>query len=82
MNSLVALLALAVDPTPAPEDVKAGWLAFGIFIALALAVVVIGVSLTKHLRRAQANADSGAFGEPTANQEPKDESSDESRDQA
>jgi hypothetical protein len=59
---LLPFLALgAADPTPAPEDVKAGWVAFGVFIALGVAVVLLGMSLTKHLRRARDNADAGVF---------------------
>jgi hypothetical protein len=52
----------AADPVPAPDDVKAGWVAFGVFIALAIAVALLGFSLTRHLRKAQRNADRGVFG--------------------
>ncbi len=46
------------DPVPQPEDVKAGWTAFGLFGLGVLAVALLGVSLTRHLRRAaQAEAD-------------------------
>jgi hypothetical protein len=44
-----------VDRVPADKDVTAGWLAFAVFIALGLAVVFLGFSLTKHLRRAEEN---------------------------
>ncbi len=57
----VSLLAPLKDKVPAPEDVKAGWLALGIFVALAIAVALLGVSLTRHLRKAQDNSDAGAF---------------------
>jgi hypothetical protein len=57
----VSLLVPAVDKVPAPEDVKAGWLALGVFVALAVAVALLGVSLTRHLRKARDNADRGAF---------------------
>ena len=40
-----------VDETPEPEDVKAGWGAFAIFLLLIGAVVVLGFSLTKQLQR-------------------------------
>jgi hypothetical protein len=61
------LLRAAVEKGPEPEDVKAGWAAFGIFLALGLAVVFLGFSLVKQLRKAQANKDAGAFGdEPVA----------------
>ena len=64
MNPLIFLMPLltrGADPVPAPEDVKAGWVAFGVFIALGIAVVLLGISLTRHLRRARDNADRGAF---------------------
>ena len=57
----VSLLAPLQDEVPAPEDVKAGWLALGVFVALAVAVALLGVSLTRHLRKARDNADHGAF---------------------
>ena len=56
-------LVLAADPTPADKDVKAGWGAFWIFIGLAVAVALLGWGLVTQLKRAQANADAGAFGD-------------------
>ena len=47
---------------PKPEDVKAGWGAFALFLLLIAAVVLLGFSLTKHLRKAQAAEDAGVFG--------------------
>jgi hypothetical protein len=64
MNPLIFLAPLLVggaDPVPADDDVKAGWVAFGVFIALAVAVVLLGISLTRHLRKARDNAEHGAF---------------------
>ena len=66
MNSFVILLhslVVAADPAPAANDVKAGWGAFGIFLGLAVAVAVLGWSLTKHLKKAKLNAEAGMFGE-------------------
>ena len=66
MNTLLITLAGLVplaDPTPAADDVKAGWGAFAIFIALAIAVAFLGWSLTKHLKKAKSNAEAGAFGD-------------------
>lgn len=65
MNSLLLLASLVVvaaDEAPAPEDVKAGWVAFGVFLALAVAVAFLGWSLSRHLRKARDNADRGVFG--------------------
>ncbi len=57
MNAVwTVLLPLAQEP-PDPADVKAGWVAFGLFLLLGVALVVLGFSLVKHLRRARANFD-------------------------
>ena len=58
---LAQLVTAAADQTPKDEDVKAGWTAFVLFLLLALAVVVLGFSLTKQLRKAQAAKDAGVF---------------------
>ncbi len=49
--SLIVLAVVAVVEGPAPEDVKAGWLGLGVFVALAAAVAFLGFSLRKHLRK-------------------------------
>ena len=55
------------DTTPEDEDVKAGWTAFVVFLLLIAAVVVLGFSLVKQLRKAQAAKDAGVYGdEPEA----------------
>jgi len=64
MNTLILFAPFLVggaDPVPADNDVKAGWVAFWIFIGLAVAVVLLGFSLAKHLRRARDNAELGVF---------------------
>ncbi len=57
----VPALVSAADKAPAPEDVKAGWVAFAVFIGLGLAVAFLGFSLNRHLRKASHNAEQGAF---------------------
>ena len=57
------LVVAAGDKSPEPEDVKAGWTAFVIFLLLAAAVVVLGFSLVKQLRKAQAAKDAGVYGD-------------------
>jgi hypothetical protein len=57
----VPLVMAGADKVPAPEDVKAGWGAFALFIALAMAVAFLGFSLSRHLRKAKENAELGAF---------------------
>jgi len=70
MNILATLLPLAdlllplAGQVPAPEDVKAGWVAFGIFLAMAAAVVFLGFSLRKHLKRVDFEETDGSPGEP------------------
>ena len=54
-------LIVWADKVPNPNDVTAGWVAFAVFIGLAIAVAFLGFSLTKHLRRANANAEKGVF---------------------
>lgn len=61
MNLMVLLMAL--DPVPKDDDVKAGWVAFGIFIAMAVAVALLGWSLVRHLRKTGNNANAGVFDE-------------------
>ena len=58
---LSPLLVGWADKVPAPNDVKAGWVAFAVFLALAVAVALLGFSLTKHLRKARDNAEKGVF---------------------
>ncbi|MFL6156879.1 MAG: hypothetical protein ACJ72D_12340 [Marmoricola sp.] len=63
LHSLVVL----VDKTPAGKDVKAGWGAFGIFLAMAFAVALLGWSLTRHLKKTKMNAEAGVFGDDPEN---------------
>jgi hypothetical protein len=59
--SLVTSLALLAGGAPEPEDVKAGWTAFAIFLLLAVAVAFLGRSLFKQLRKAQAAEEAGVY---------------------
>jgi hypothetical protein len=63
VNTLtVTLVTLLADPNPKPDDVKAGWTAFVVFLLLIAAVVLLGFSLVKQLRKAQAAKDAGVYG--------------------
>jgi hypothetical protein len=62
MTAFLVQLVLLVDETPEPEDVKAGWGALLLFLLLIGAVVFLGFSLTKQLRKAQAAEDAGVYG--------------------
>lgn len=55
----------AVQEGPAPEDVKAGWVALIIFLLLAVAVALLGFSLFKHLRISRESRDLGLYGDST-----------------
>ncbi|GAA1164626.1 hypothetical protein [Nocardioides aquiterrae] len=61
-----------VDDVPKDEDVKAGWLAFAIFIGLILAVAFLGFSLVKQLRKAEAAEEAGLY-DPSDRKKPGDQ---------
>jgi hypothetical protein len=50
MNSLAFVLPL-VDKAPDPADVKPGWLAFVIFLAMFAAVILLWLSMRRHLKK-------------------------------
>ena len=60
-NLVATQIISLVDESPKPEDVKAGWTAFAIFLMLAAAVAFLGFSLVKQLRKAQAAQDAGVY---------------------
>jgi hypothetical protein len=66
MNAVYAvalpLLTLAAKG-PEAKDVKAGWLAFGIFLLLVAATAALCFNFVKQLRKAQAAKDAGAYGD-------------------
>ncbi len=51
MNTLLTVLVPLVQKGPDPADVKPGWLGFGVFLALAAAVVLLWFSMRKQLRK-------------------------------
>ena len=51
LTSLWTVLVPLTQQTPDPEDVKPGWLGFGVFLLLAAAVVFLAFSFRKQLRR-------------------------------
>ena len=60
---LTTWLLRLTEQTPEPEEVKAGWTALVVFLLLGAAVVVLGFSLTKQLRRAEAAKRAGVYGD-------------------
>lgn len=51
LHSVSDLVLLAVQKGPDPEDVKAGWLGFGVWLALVAAVVLLCFSFVKQLKK-------------------------------
>ena len=64
-NSVWAVLLPLVDQAPNPEDVKPGWLGFTVFMLLAAAMVFLGLSLRKHLRRVDFEEDGSNAADPS-----------------
>lgn len=59
---------------PEPEDVKAGWTAFIIFLLLFAAVVVLGFSLSKQFKKIERNRRAGVLPSTKNPVDPFDES--------
>lgn len=59
---VLPFLLSVVDKAPEDDDVVAGWGAFALFIGLVLAVVFLGFSLSKQLRKAAAAKAAGVYG--------------------
>ena len=59
---VLPFILAVVDQAPEDEDVKAGWTAFALFLLLLAAVVFLGFSLTKQLRKADAARKAGVYG--------------------
>lgn len=59
---LLTMVVSFADEVPEEDDVKAGWLAFAIFIGLIVAVAFLGFSLVKQLRKAQRAKEAGVYG--------------------
>ena len=54
MNTLWVTVVLALPlgvKAPDPADVKPGWLGFGLFLALAVATVLLWLSMRKQLKK-------------------------------
>lgn len=66
MNTLLTALAgLAplADKVPSEDEIGTGWIYLVVFVLLVAAVTFLGFSLSKHLRKARANAEHGVFGD-------------------
>jgi hypothetical protein len=69
LHLLIVPLSVFMDETPDPTEVKAGPLGFAVWIFMIIAVVIIGFSLVKQLRKAQAAKDAGVFGDEPVNRD-------------
>ena len=56
------LLTTLATQAPEADDVTAGWIAAVVLVSLLLAVVFLGFSLVKQLKKAQAAEDAGVYG--------------------
>lgn len=59
--TLVSLALWVADQAPEDEDVVAGWTAFAVFGLLIAAVVFLGFSLTKQLKKADQAEEAGLY---------------------
>lgn len=70
MDALVVTLLASsstlwqLDPTPEPDDVVAGWGAFGLFGLGILVIALLGWSLVRQLRKVDAAEEAGLY-DPT-----------------
>jgi len=59
--TLVSLALWVAEQAPEDEDVVAGWTAFAVFGLLIAAVVFLGFSLTKQLKKADQAEEAGLY---------------------
>ena len=59
----IVLQILATDPVPSDNDVKAGWVAFAVFLLLIVAVAFLCRSFVKQLRKVEKANDAGVYDE-------------------
>ena len=64
MTPFLLTTLIAADDTPSDNSVVAGPIGFVVFIALLVAVALLGWSLTKHLKKVHRAADEGVYGDP------------------
>jgi hypothetical protein len=69
---LVTVLLLLAESEPEAKDVKAGWLAFGVFLALVAATTLLCFSFVKQLRKAKAAKEAGVYGDEPVQETPAD----------
>ncbi len=68
-----AVRILADDPTPKGEDVKAGWIGFGVFLTLVLVTALICIAFYRSMKRVNSADKEGVYG--TSSETPAEEES-------
>jgi len=58
--------AVASDPVPSDNDVKAGWVALAVVLLLAVAVFFLLRSFTKQLKKVDAAEEAGVYADKPA----------------
>lgn len=56
------VVILAADPTPQDNEVKAGWVGFGVFIGLCVAVALLCWAFYRQMKRVKRASEDGVFG--------------------
>jgi len=61
LSELASQVVSLSDPVPEDHEVKAGWFALGLFIAMILAVALLSKSLVTRLRNAEKAEQAGRY---------------------
>jgi H+/gluconate symporter-like permease len=59
---LPLLISLASDPVPTDDNVKAGWTAFAVFVLLLVAIVLLGWSFSRQMKKVKKADEEGVYG--------------------
>jgi hypothetical protein len=70
LAALVPTVVSVLQTAPDDEDVVAGWTAFALFIALIVAVALLGASLTRRLKNVERAAEEGKYDPSTPRRRP------------
>ena len=65
----------ATDPVPTDDSVKAGWTAFVVFLLLGLAIVFLGWSFSRQMKKVKKADEAGVYGPSSVTTEAEDDAS-------
>ena len=65
----------ATDPVPTDDSVKAGWTAFVVFLLLGLAIVFLGWSFSRQMKKVKKAVEAGVYGPSSVTTEAEDDAS-------